>query len=90
MDDCGESITCAENKISSFVEEIDKQGSVSLLGDFVKIEKNSKDQLSTSRQRQSQGMEEKIMNFFDTHTLKVKIPNNENSVMNLLEGMFFS
>lgn len=85
MDDCGESITCVENKIRDFVEDIDKEGSVSLLGDFVKVEKTS-DEPSTSRH--NQGMEEKIINFFNTHSIKLKIPNDEKSIMNFLEGIF--
>lgn len=81
-DECVNDVNCAERQIQNFVEEIDKEGKVQLLGDFIIIEKTGENVVS----RTNENLGEKIANFMSNHLLKVKLPTDENSAIQALEG----
>lgn len=79
-DGCADDVTCAETQIRNFVDEVDRERKVKLLGDFLVIEKIGED--PTSRRN----FEENIVGFLTNHVIKVKLPADEDSAVKAFEG----
>lgn len=81
-ENCGESINCAENNLINVVNEFDSKPSVSLIGDYLTVEKTNEEAFLA---KSEEGIFERLVRYIANHEIKLRLPSSQTG-RSLTEG----
>lgn len=73
---CGDSVKCAENNLMSLIDDFDSESSVSLVGDYLILEKTNKEEFMPKAE---EDVFERLLRYLCNHELRIRFPSQANA-----------